>query len=119
MTALKFHDRNRNRGIHRSTGVVNVAYKRSWREIFPWNIRIPPKDTNRKGRPVETDAAVEIAIGGIRQLFLDDFHKLLEKAFAKKRSGFCHSSNRPGGDSSTFLTRREIHYDATKNAGLD
>ena len=34
MTALKFHDRNRNRGIHRSTPVVNVAYKRSWSANF-------------------------------------------------------------------------------------
>jgi hypothetical protein len=29
------------------------------------------------GRPVETAAAEEIAIGGLRQLLLDDFHKLL------------------------------------------
>ena len=30
-------------------------------------------------RPVENAAAVEIEIGGLRQLFLDDFHKLLGK----------------------------------------
>jgi hypothetical protein len=33
---------------------------------------------------VETAAAVEIGNGALRHLFLDDFHKLLGKAFAKK-----------------------------------
>jgi len=31
---------------------------------------------------------VEIKIGSLRQLFLDDFHKLLEKAFAKNAPAF-------------------------------
>jgi hypothetical protein len=31
----------------------------------------------RKGRPIETAAAEEIEIGCLRQLLLDDFHKLL------------------------------------------
>ena len=119
MTALELHDRNPNPGLHRSTAVANIAYKRSWREMFPWNIRNPRRETDRKGRPVETATAVEIAIGGLRQLFLDDFHQLLEKASADDRSGFFTVTNRPGGNSSTFFTRREIHYDATKNAGLD
>jgi hypothetical protein len=32
---------------------------------------------------VETAAAVEIDSRGLRQLFLDDSHRLLEKAYAK------------------------------------
>jgi hypothetical protein len=31
---------------------------------------------------------VEIGKGGLRQLFLDDFHKLVGKASAKNSSGF-------------------------------
>jgi hypothetical protein len=42
----------------------------------------------RKGRPVETATAVEIEIGGLRHLLLDDFHELFEKASATNRSGF-------------------------------
>ena len=85
---MELHDRNTNPGLHSSTAVVNIAYKRSWREMFPWNRRIPQRETNRKGRPVETATAVEIAIGGLRQLLLDDFHQLFEKASAEDRSGF-------------------------------
>jgi hypothetical protein len=33
----------------------------------------------RKGRPVETAAAVEIDKGGLRQLLVDDFHRCLKK----------------------------------------
>jgi hypothetical protein len=39
---------------------------------------------------VENAAAVEINKGGLRQLLLDDFHKLLGKAFAKNASAFPH-----------------------------
>jgi len=35
--------------------------------------------TIRKGKPVETATALEIDQGGLRQLFLDDFHRCLKK----------------------------------------
>jgi hypothetical protein len=37
---------------------------------------------------METATAVEIDKGRLRQLLLDDFHKLFGKAFAKKPFGF-------------------------------
>jgi hypothetical protein len=51
----------------------------------------------RKGRPVETGAAVEIIKGGLRRLSLDDFYRCLEKPTEKKLRLF-HSYHRPGGD---------------------
>jgi hypothetical protein len=45
------------------------------------------EETRRAESAVETAAAVEIDEGGLRRL-LDNFHKLLGKASAKKRSGF-------------------------------
>jgi len=39
---------------------------------------------------VENAAAVEIDKGGLRPLFLDDFHPLLGKAGAKNASAFPH-----------------------------
>jgi hypothetical protein len=39
---------------------------------------------------VENAAAMEIDKGGLRQLLLDDFHKLLGKASAKNASAFPH-----------------------------
>lgn len=42
----------------------------------------------RKGRPVETAAAMEIHSGGLRRLFLDEFPRLLEKACAKTAPAF-------------------------------
>jgi hypothetical protein len=42
----------------------------------------------RKGRPVETAAAVEIDSGGLRQPFLDDFHQCLKKPTHKTASAF-------------------------------
>jgi len=42
----------------------------------------------RKGTPVETAAAMEIKKGGLRQLLLDDFQPLLEKACARTASAF-------------------------------
>jgi len=42
----------------------------------------------RKGRPVETAAAMEIEQGGLRQYLLDDFHGCLEKPPRRNRSGF-------------------------------
>src|SRR2546428_12056575 len=51
----------------------------------------------RKGRPVETAAAVEIEKGGLRQFLLDDFHRRLKKPAQERRQLF-HSYHRPGGD---------------------
>jgi hypothetical protein len=42
----------------------------------------------RKGRPVETGAAVEIIKGGLRRLSLDDFHRCLEKPTQKNAPAF-------------------------------
>ena len=44
----------------------------------------------RKGRPVETAAAVEIEKGGLRRLLLDDFHRCLKKP-AQERLRLFHS----------------------------
>ena len=44
----------------------------------------------RKGRPVETAAAMEIKKGGLRQLLLDDFHRCLKKP-AQERLRLFHS----------------------------
>jgi len=56
MTALKFHDRNRNRGIHKSTALVNVAYKRSWRDIFTTNSQRRQKTETRTQKRKQGDA---------------------------------------------------------------
>jgi hypothetical protein len=50
--------------------------------------RKTPEMNKQKGRPVETAAAVEIDSGGLRQLFIDDFHPLLEKAYAQTAAAF-------------------------------
>jgi hypothetical protein len=42
----------------------------------------------RKGKLVETAAAVEIDKGSLRRLFLDDFHRCLKKSLRTKRSDF-------------------------------
>jgi hypothetical protein len=42
----------------------------------------------RKGRPVETGAAVGIIKGGLRRLSLDDFHRCLEKPTQKNAPAF-------------------------------
>jgi len=45
---------------------------------FPQRKNKKQKERNKgPGRPVETAAAEEIDKGGLRQLFLGDFHKLL------------------------------------------
>jgi hypothetical protein len=63
----------------KSTAITIVVYRRSWRTIFdPVEPKIQ-KRTEIERRPVESAAAVEIASGGLRQLFLCDFHKLLGK----------------------------------------
>src|SRR5215510_9312736 len=79
-------------------------YKRSWRPrtFFPQRSDGSGKKEKRtkkerKGRPVETAAAVEIGQGGLRRLFLDDFHRCLEKPTQKTLRLF-HSSHRPGSD---------------------
>ena len=74
---------------HISRRLAIAVYKRSCRDIFRVNIGSRQRKQNlEKGRPVETAAAVEIGSGGLRQLLLDDFHKLLEKAFAKTAPAF-------------------------------
>jgi hypothetical protein len=50
----------------------------------------------RKGRPVETAAAVEIEQGSLRRYLLDDFHRCLEKPPQKTLRLF-HSYHRPDG----------------------
>ena len=50
----------------------------------------------RKGRPVETAAAVEIEKGGLRQHLLDDFHRCLKKPAQVRRQLF-HSYHRLDG----------------------
>jgi len=50
-----------------------------------------------KGRLVEIAAAVEIGIGCLRRLFLDDFHRCLKKP-APKTLRLFHRSHKPGGD---------------------
>jgi hypothetical protein len=51
--------------------------------IFSHKPRKEPEMKKQKGRPVETAAAVEIDSGGLRQLFLDDFHRCLKKPTQK------------------------------------
>jgi len=82
--------------------VTIVAYKRSWRETFCEKFGFSTKKEKRskkerKQRPVETAAAVEIGKGGLRLLFLM-IPTLLGKSLRRKRSGFSHSYHRPGGD---------------------
>src|SRR5262245_32726022 len=80
-----------------------VAYKRSWSDIFVEHSGFFTKKEKRskkerKQRPVETGAAMEIKKGGFRRFFLDDFHRCLEKPTLKTLWLF-HSYHRPGGDS--------------------
>ena len=62
------------------------------RRCLPTNREKEPIKTKklRKRRPVETAAAVEIDSGGLRQLFLDDFHRCLKKP-TQKRLRLFHS----------------------------
>ena len=85
-----------------SSRVTIVAYKRSWRDIFVEHFEFFTKKEKRikkerKQRPMETAAAMEIGEGGLRRLFLDDFHRCLEKP-AQKTLQLFHSYHRPGGD---------------------
>jgi len=50
-----------------------------------------------KGTPVETDAAVKINKGGLRQQLLDDFHRSLKKSSQKTLRLF-HSYTRADDD---------------------
>jgi hypothetical protein len=62
-----------------------VAYKRSWRDIFSTERGIftkKEKEAKRKKRAegeglLKLPQLMEIESGGLRQLLLDDFHKLL------------------------------------------
>ena len=72
-----------------------VVHRRSWREnlrVEGWDFHKKEKEAKRKnirkGKPVETAAAVEIDKGGLRQLFLDDFHRCLKKTYAKNAAAF-------------------------------
>jgi hypothetical protein len=64
---------------------VIVPYKRPWREIFRGEQRIftkKEKEAKRKKRSegeglLKLPQLMEIENGGLRQLILDDFHKLL------------------------------------------
>jgi hypothetical protein len=50
----------------------------------------------RRGGLLKLPQLWKSKIGGVRHLFLDDFHKLFEKASQKTLRLF-HSSTRPGG----------------------
>ena len=95
----------------RGRAMDNVFIERLWRSVKYENIflhdyasvnevtaglkRYKEKGPQRKkGRPVETAAAVEIKQGGLRQHFLDDFHSCLKKSAEKRRRLF-HSYHRP------------------------
>lgn len=52
----------------------------------------------RKGRPVETSAAMEIEQGCLRRNYLDDFHRCLKKSAEKRRRLFHSYHRRDGGD---------------------
>jgi hypothetical protein len=72
-----------------------VVGRRSWRETlsrrgpdFHKKEKEPKRKNVRKGKPVETAAAMEIDKGGLRRLFLDDFHNCLKKAFVKTSPAF-------------------------------
>jgi hypothetical protein len=56
----------------------------------------------RKGKPVETAAAVEIDKGGLRQLLLDDFHRFLKKSTHKTLRLF-HSCPQARQSSTSFI----------------
>jgi len=82
-----------------------VVYTRSWRN----NIRVEGPDfhkkekeakrkNRRKGETCGNCAAVEIDKGGLRQLFLDDFHRCLKKACAKTAPAFFTVPHRPDCD---------------------
>jgi hypothetical protein len=82
-----------------------VAYRRSWREPFQLKSadfhkkeKEAKRKNMRKGRPVETAAAMEIDQGGLRRLFLDDFHSCLKKACAKTAPAFFTAPHRPDDD---------------------
>jgi hypothetical protein len=67
-----------------------VVCRPSWRETlsrrrpdFHKKEKEVKRKNIRKGKPVETAAAVEIDQGGLRRFFLDDFHNGLKKASAK------------------------------------
>jgi hypothetical protein len=82
-----------------------VAYRRSCREHFrPAGANFHKKEKEakrknmRKGKPVETAAAMEIDQGGLRRLLLDDFHRCLKKTCAKTAPAFFTVPHRPDDD---------------------
>ena len=92
--------RNKNPGIHRSTAVPNVAYKRSWCEFFhKLSMEAQGRKTRRMtGRPVENDVTVEI--------LKDRIPTVTCKSLRKRRSGFRTFSTGPA-TIHYCLTRRE------------
>jgi hypothetical protein len=86
MTALAF----KNPAIRTSTSMLNVAYKRSWRETFPQTLNARPqgrKNQKRRGRPMENDVTVEILKNRIPTATC--------KSLRKKRCGFRTFSTGP------------------------
>jgi hypothetical protein len=80
----KKHQKPENWPSWESNRLAIVVYKRSWGEIFSPNFGKKEKEPKRKkGRPVETAAAVEIDKGSLRRFFLDDFHRCLKKPAQK------------------------------------
>jgi hypothetical protein len=82
-----------------------VVYRRSWREKlsgrrshFHKKEKEAKRKNVRKGKPVKTATAVEIDKGGLRRLFLDDFHRCLKKACAKIAPAFFTVPHRPDDD---------------------
>jgi hypothetical protein len=111
MTALNSGGPSKNPGIGRSTTVLNVAYKRTWCETFvtnsPW--RHKKNETQRKGRPVQNDVAVEIPKNRIPTATC--------KSLRKKRFGFRTFCTGPAAIHLLFNSKGNS-YDATKNAFL-
>jgi len=112
MIALEFHHQNKNPAIHRSTAMANVAYKRSWRNIFRGTLWISTKKEKlgRRGllKLPQLWKSQSVAFGNF---FLMISTSCLKKPSLKTLRLF-HSSNRPGGDRSPFsLEGRFIRSD--------
>ena len=111
MTALDSCPRSENPGICGSTTVLNVAYKRSWREILFTNSQWTRKEgkNQRKGRSVGNDVAVEILKTKIPTATC--------KSLRKKRFGFRTFSTNPAAIY-LLVNSKGDSFDATKNADL-
>jgi len=112
MIALEFHDRNKNPASHRSTALANVAYKRSWRDIFRGTLRIlTKKEKLGRGGLLKLPQLWKSKSVAFGSFFLMISTSCLKKPSLKTLRLF-HSSNRPGGDRSAFsLESRFIRSD--------